>query len=160
MLLGYAFVVAPALHAVGHASRGAGHVHVGEARSAERDGDAAHRASHELFELAALGDVVTAGTVIADCALAEYTLLACVEGSDHAPLFGDGLLHRHEEPTPPREHGRGSLEHGSASLLAAAPILVPPPSSTSATLPCALLGDQHLAPAQRLHAQRGPPEHA
>lgn len=150
-LCAQAFLVAPAVHARHHALHGADHVHEAGGTRALHEG--AHLAFHEAIDALGLGDAATAGTLAVDCALAAYTLAECTDDA-HAPNFGDALAHEHPRPEP---HGQGSLEHLSAALLVAGPILLPPPAQRRAAITLALVDAQRSVPVARTHAPRGPP---
>ena len=130
-----AVVVVPELHRLHHAAHGADHEHTASGTSyAHGSADLGwHHAAFDatLVDLG-LAEVATAGTLTVDCAYTELTLAACdaTAGSSHARTFGDDLLartHAHEHSPPDPHHGKGSLEHLSALLLASAPPPFVPP---------------------------------
>jgi hypothetical protein len=174
----------PVLHRAHHAARGADHTHgaaplthshggdgtestnqlvrVPDAAAANETEASAHAAFDADLAFLSLTEVATAGISSVDCTLASLTLAVCDESlpADHARGFGDLLLAHHappaEEPFDP-EHGRGSLEHGSAPLMAAAVFWLPPPPTTVVAVEPALIADAPRAQARAQHPPRGPP---
>jgi hypothetical protein len=147
----------PALHRLHHARYGEDHTH-------DAGGAHLHHAAFDADTVALdLGDVALAGTLAVDCALADYTLVACDDTGaiGHAPNFGDELLARNARrpttPTPDPLHGRGSSEHVTPALLVAAPIILPEPARD--WLPLALFAPSLAPPAPFAStcSARGPP---
>jgi hypothetical protein len=165
----------PVLHRAHHAARGADHTHGAAPTPHTHEGtestnqlalDESEASAHAAFDadLAGLNlsEVATAGVAPVDCALASFTLAACDESlpADHPRGFGDLLLaHRTapaQEPFDP-DHGRGSLEHGSAPLLASAIFLLPPPSTVVVTVEPLPILTAPRARGRAQHPPRGPP---
>jgi hypothetical protein len=161
-----AAIALPVLHRRHHALHGADHVHgaLGTTYFANVEGAAFHHAAFDA-DLAALelADVAHAGTAAVDCALAEYTLVVCDDpASAHAHNFGDQLLAHSHQPTPPPppidpSHGAGALEHLGASLLGAAPFVLPPPARPAARIPVEKSAPAFASAPRFTHAPRGPP---
>ncbi len=173
-------IALPVLHRAHHAAHGADHVHTvhgthysdsgaqsqglsGLAREGGAASDeAAHHAAFDL-DLAAvsLAEVAHAGTATVDCSLAAFTLADCDDSlpADHPRGFGDLLL-AHQAPAPEpfdAEHGRGTLEHGSAPLIAVPIFLLPPPASPALRLEPVLLASTLRTAPRITHPPRGPP---
>lgn len=151
-----AAIALPLLHERHHARHGADHVHTAHGTYALHL-EAHHAAFHRDLEALGLAEVAHAGALEVDCALAELTLARCDDPGAHRS-FGDELAADEAPAAPPfdPEHGRGAIEHLSASLLPAAPLLLPPPPAPH-RLPCP--PDPRVRPCARAVAPhaRGPP---
>ena len=162
----------PEVHRLHHARYGADHVHGalgtvflhGHAAGASEPSVFDHHRAFDLdWQSLGLADVAHAGTLTVDCSLAAYTGVECSDARpEHEHNFGDELLarqhaqHPHAPDVDPA-HGAGSLEHLSVSLLAARPIALPPPSSSTLV---AFIAAPPVAPAlaaRRTQPSRGPP---
>lgn len=161
-------VALPVLHRAHHAARGADHTHdaashrhIHGAEGAAEGEAAAHLRFDADLAALSLSDVASAGTASVDCSLATFTLAACDDSlpPDHARGFGDLLLAHVPADTPPvdDDQGRGTLEHGSAPLLASPIFLLPPPAVPARALTPRLVEGAPRSAPRLTHAPRGPP---
>ena len=164
-------LVCPVLHRRHHERFGADHTHSAlGVHALLHAASTAQSRAHEDFDddLAALGlaDVALAGTLAIDCETAEYTLTACDPSRvNHPANFGDELLARTAHSTPARsdfdpEHGKGSPEHLSLSLLAGRVVLFTPPVRVASRTEVPALFDVVATRPLPAHAARGPPPRA
>jgi hypothetical protein len=134
----------PWLHQAHHEKYGADHIHLGTGILDDRhelggpvEDETAHAAAHAQMDqaLAALhlDEVAYAGTMVVDCAYADFTLVSGCENPNpaHAIGFGDALLSHHHSPLHDHDfdpaHRRSSLGHLTLSVISAPPVLLPPP---------------------------------
>ncbi len=155
-------LVGPWVHQRHHAIHGEDHAHTaggGVASSGghtHAPGDSSHAAMDEALAMLELAEVASAGVPLVDCELAAYTLVDCSEATPaHAVAFGDDV--QTSRAPVDLEHGKNSLEHLGAQLLASAPTiaLTPPSIEQLRHLPPPLVSVRTRSqPAQ---ACRGPP---